>query len=89
MKEAKRGICKKCNKYFYIHNHHILPKSKFGKEGETVELCPNCHTHFHEFSNIHTGNPNDADEARSIWNIWFTSITVSMALLLIGYFLFM
>jgi len=31
MKEAKKGKCVKCKEYFYVHEHHILPKSIFGK----------------------------------------------------------
>jgi len=88
MKEAKKGKCKKCGNIFYLHQHHILPKSKFGKNGETVELCPNCHTHFHEYSKKHTKNPKDADEARSIWNIWFTTVSVVMSVIIFGFFLF-
>ncbi len=29
MKEAKKGKCQKCGLCFYIHAHHILPKSVF------------------------------------------------------------
>ncbi len=50
-KEAKRGRCEKCGKTFYVHSHHIFPKAIFG-DGETVKLCPNCHTHYHEYSNL-------------------------------------
>lgn len=88
MKEAKKGICRKCGIYFYVHDHHILPKSKFGKKGKTVQLCPNCHTHFHEYSKKHTTNPDDAEEARSIWNVWFTTISVIVSILLLGFILF-
>ncbi len=41
MKEARKGKCGKCGNFFYIHKHHILPKSRFGKAGETEDLCPN------------------------------------------------
>ncbi len=44
MKEAKKGKCEKCNNYFYVHEHHILPKGVFDKKGATVKLCPNCHS---------------------------------------------
>ncbi len=87
MKEAKKGKCKKCNNYFYVHEHHILPKSKFGKKGKTVKLCPNCHTHFHEYSKKKTTKPNDAEQARSIWNVWFTSVSVVMSTIIIGFIL--
>jgi Zn-finger protein len=82
MKEAKKGVCTKCGIYFYMHEHHILPKSIFGKKGETVFLCPNCHIHFHEYSKQHTTNPKDEKEARNIWVVWLTTISVSLCLLL-------
>ncbi len=88
MKEAKKGKCKKCGNYFYVHEHHILPKSKFGKKGKTVKLCPNCHTHFHEYSKANTINPDDRSEARSIWNIWFTTISITVSAIIIGLILF-
>jgi len=40
--------CAKCGKYTYVEEHHILPKSVFGKNDETVFLCPNCHTDYHQ-----------------------------------------
>ena len=88
MKEAKKGKCAKCGIYFYVHEHHILPQSIFGKKGETVKLCPNCHTHFHEYSKQKTKNPADADEARSIWNIWLTTVSVTLCLLVMVFILF-
>jgi hypothetical protein len=33
-KETKKGTCDKCGLYFYIHEHHILPKAIFGKKRE-------------------------------------------------------
>jgi hypothetical protein len=42
----KKGYCRKCNQYGWIEEHHPLPISTFG-EGETVKLCPNCHTDYH------------------------------------------
>ncbi len=50
-KESKRGRCEKCGINFYVHSHHIKPKAIFGK-GEKIDLCPNCHTHFHEYSKM-------------------------------------
>ena len=86
MKEARKGQCSKCKNYFYVHQHHILPKSIFGKKGETADLCPNCHTHFHEFSKQHTQNPKDAGEARELWNIWLTTVSVTCCILLLVFF---
>ena len=84
MKEARKGTCAKCKTYFYVHNHHILPKSIFGKKGETEDLCPNCHTHFHEYSKKETTDPTDAQVARDIWEEWLTSVSVIVSMLIIG-----
>ncbi|HMY69515.1 MAG TPA: hypothetical protein PL048_10460 [Leptospiraceae bacterium] len=82
MTEAKKGRCIKCNLFFYVHDHHILPKSRFGNEGETVRLCPNCHTHFHEYSRINTRNPEDREEALKIWTIWLRTISVTVSIII-------
>lgn len=84
MKEAKKGTCVKCDLYFYVHDHHILPQSKFGKKGETAKLCPNCHTHFHEYSKQKTTNPYDAKEARLIWDNWLKYVSIMVSMLVIG-----
>ena len=47
MSNEKRK-CKKCKKYFCCDNHQILPKTIFG-EGETDNLCKNCHDEYHRF----------------------------------------
>jgi hypothetical protein len=44
----KKGNCRKCGKYGYIEDHHILPVSVFGKNKHTSGLCPNCHTEYHD-----------------------------------------
>ncbi len=81
MKEAKKGKCRKCGNYFYIHEHHILSQAIFGKGGKTIKLCPNCHTHFHEYSKKETKNKKNKDEAMEIWLIWLKTITVIASLL--------
>lgn len=75
MKEMKMGECRKCKQFFYIHDHHILSKSVFG-EGETAPLCPNCHTHFHEYCKKNTINPKDQEEAIEIWKYWLKKVAV-------------
>jgi Zn-finger protein len=84
MKEAKKGVCTKCNIYFYMHEHHILPKSIFGKKGKTVLLCPNCHTHFHEYSKQHTTNPTDENEAMEIWTTWLKNVSIAVSILILA-----
>jgi hypothetical protein len=87
MKESKKGQCEKCEKYFYVHEHHILPKSIFEKKGNTAKLCPNCHTHFHEYSKTHTKEPNNEQEALKIWTTWLKVVPVIVSMILIGGFL--
>lgn len=75
-KEARREICEKCKQEFYVHRHHILSKALFG-EGETIDLCPNCHTHYHEYANKNLKNPKNKEEVLRVWNKWFKSITIT------------
>ena len=88
MKEAKKGTCEKCGIFFYVHDHHVLPKSIFGKKGETVPLCPNCHTHFHEYSKKETTDPHDEEEALEIWTIWLKTVSVVVTMLILGIMFF-
>lgn len=88
MKEAKKGKCEKCKQYFYIHEHHILPKSIFGKKGKTANLCPNCHAHFHEYSKQKTTNSEDKNEALKIWTTWLKAVSVIVSIIIIGFILF-
>jgi Zn-finger protein len=87
MKEAKKGICYKCGNLFYVHEHHVLPKAIFGKDGETVKLCPNCHTHFHEYSKKETTNPEDKEEALLIWTTWRKTVAVVVSVWIIAFIL--
>lgn len=89
-KKARIGICRKCNTKFYVHAHHVLPKSIFGKDGKTEDLCPNCHTHFHEYRLDVTKDFNDKEEAETVWSTWLntisTIITVSLLVFCLYYF---
>ncbi len=84
MKKEKRA-CDKCKKVTYLDTHHILPKSTFGENKETVELCPTCHREYHE----HLGRENlkNPDEAFHFYTFykWLTGIT--FGLVLIGFLL--
>jgi len=44
----KETICAKCKKTIVCEKHHPLPKTIFG-EGETDNLCPNCHAEYHRY----------------------------------------
>lgn len=85
MKETKKGECRKCGIIFYIHDHHIFSQAIFGK-GETTSLCPNCHTHFHEYQKMNTKDPENKKEAFNIWDTWFKKISVVVTLSTIIFF---
>lgn len=87
MQEAKKGKCEKCGLYFYIHAHHVLPKSIFGKKTQTTNLCPNCHTHFHEYSKKHTKNPENKQEAFKLWSTWLSTVAVVVSCILLLVFI--
>jgi ribosomal protein L31 len=57
----KYGICEKCKKESWLETHHILPKSTFGDNEETIDLCPNCHTDYHQKLGVE--NMKNADMA--------------------------
>lgn len=40
--------CDKCKKMHYCDQHHLLPKEIFG-DGETINLCKNCHDKIHRY----------------------------------------
>ncbi len=55
----KKSRCRKCGKYTFTYEHHILPQAQFGKDTETVNLCGNCHTEYHQYlGNKELKNPS-------------------------------
>ena len=55
----KFGKCEKCGRKGLINMHHILPQFKFG-DGDTYDLCPNCHADYHEhlgYDGLHNDDP--------------------------------
>lgn len=48
MGKKEKKICEKCGKPYFCDEHHILPKAIFG-DGETKNLCKNCHDEFHRY----------------------------------------
>ena len=42
----EKNVCEKCGKYTYVEKHHVVPRGIL-KNGETKNLCPNCHTEYH------------------------------------------
>lgn len=87
-KEAKKGECAKCGKYFYVHAHHVKPKAGFGDSDETVLLCPNCHTHVHEYMNLHLKDPENEQEVLKVWDHWFNIVKVTCLILILLYSFF-
>ena len=67
----KKRRCRKCGALTYVDKHHILPKNIFGKHGETVDLCPNCHSDYHqELGYKNLKNPDMKYHFRA-WYKWF------------------
>jgi len=90
-KEPKKGWCEKCGEYFYVNDHHILPKGVFGK-GETIRLCVKCHAHIHAYMDMNVKDTKNKDEVKKVWYYWFKKVAVIVTpviilALIIGYFL--
>jgi len=79
-KEARKGICEKCGREFYVHAHHIEPKGQFRDSQKTVDLCPNCH--IHENMNLHVKDPTDREEVLKVWDQWYNLVKVTWVLLI-------
>ena len=44
----KRGICYLCDEEEEIfEEHHLIPRSRGGKEGPTIDICVKCHKKSH------------------------------------------
>jgi len=50
----KKEKCAKCGQMRYPHQHHILPKSVFGKIGPIKRLCSDCHEDLHQSLGDHS-----------------------------------
>jgi len=75
-------LCAKCGTFFYVHDHHIVLKSFFGIE-ETEKLCPNCHTHFHEYLNRQNPDKNDLTANLHVWYKWKYTVKIAITALII------
>lgn len=47
--KLRKTQCDKCGEFHYCDSHHILPKGIYEGEGETVNLCKNCHDELHRY----------------------------------------
>lgn len=71
-----KGRCRKCGKLTYVYKHHPLPQAIFGKgknnlDQDTVELCGNCHTDYHQFLGKKELSNPDAKFHYKQWYTWF------------------
>ena len=73
------GICKGCGKKHWLEKHHVYPQSKFNGKGETIHLCSNCHTDYHQ----KMGHPksNDPKFYHSFYMSWLWRAFVILILL--------
>jgi len=80
-------VCEKCGKENWIEEHHVLPKSVFGGIGDTVRLCPNCHTDYHQ--KLGTKNLKNPDMVFHLlfYNRWKYGLLGLLILLAFFYFL--
>jgi predicted HNH restriction endonuclease len=62
----KKGTCRKCGKYGFLVNHHIVPFKKKYKDKRTIEICPDCHAEVHEIL------PNDC-QSKEFYESFFVS----------------
>ncbi|NJO88486.1 MAG: hypothetical protein HC831_05615 [Chloroflexia bacterium] len=80
MKKAK---CEKCRKYTYVYEYHILPQAQFGKDTDTIKLCGNCHTEYHQcVENQELRNPSVEFHYEKFFT-WLMGLTL-IGLLILG-----
>jgi uncharacterized protein with PIN domain len=75
----KRGYCKKCGKYGWVHSHHVLPKHTFESK-VTYRLCPNCHTDYHE-TNKEIFHSKDPDRHKRSFYKWLIGVIIVIILI--------
>jgi len=83
----KQDICRKCNQFFWVEEHHILPKSTFGETDSKVWLCPNCHTDYHQKLGAKNLKNTDAQFHLDFFRSWMMGI-ICIVLLLVAYWYF-
>ena len=43
------GICPKCGIHMKLTKHHVLPKRHFGRRGQLLHICRDCHSALEEW----------------------------------------
>ena len=46
--ESTCPICKHAYDENMMTDHHLIPKSRGGKNGDKIEICKYCHDHIHD-----------------------------------------
>ena len=80
----KKGVCAKCQKFTYIDSHHILPQSVFGKNKETIDLCPNCHREYHDKLGTKNLKKKEMEFHLYFFYKWLSGLVVIACLITIG-----
>ncbi len=84
----EKANCEKCGKYGWVHNHHILPKSDFGGEGDIVKLCPNCHADYHKKLGKKNLKGNSMEFHFEKFYRWLSGLSIILAIaLMLSHFL--
>jgi len=73
--EKERKICEKCGGSYFCDDHHILPKTIFGK-GETRPLCKTCHDEYHRFLGFKFLRKNNAQPREFYITNWLKWISI-------------
>jgi len=82
----KIGQCEKCKKLTWIENHHILPQCEYG-DGETYELCPNCHNDYHQKLGFKNLKGKSIEFHFEMFFRWMAGLSIVLALILTFIFL--
>lgn len=80
---SEKRECVKCEQKFYCDKHHILPQGLFG-EGETADLCKNCHDEFHRYLGhkyLRKENRQSMEFYLEKWYTWLYMLSISGALI--------
>ena len=83
----KKAVCAKCQKFTYIDSHHILPQSVFGKNKETIDLCPNCHREYHDKLGSKNLKNKDMEFHLYFFYKWLSGLLVVVSLVAIAFLL--
>lgn len=81
----KKSYCEKCGEFTYVEKHYVVPRGIL-KNGETKELCPNCHNEYHLALGRENLKKSDYEFHWLFWLKWQNGLL--LALILIAIYLF-